>query len=141
MKQVELPDVRIRKILQIARPVFLAHLQGVEDMNRSIGALPCSDMMFCATLSNVLENAMHAVQELPEEKRFIILSLSEKARHLLLMEKNAIGAAPVFADGIPVTERSGHGLGARSIVYYVERLKGQYQFLTENGDYVVRIIL
>lgn len=27
---------------------------------------------------------------------------------------------PVFTDGIPVTERSGHGLGVRSIVYYVE---------------------
>ena len=108
----------------------------------SIGEkLPCSDMMFCAILSNVLENAMHAVQELPEEKRYIELSLSEKAGHLLLMEKNTVKNAPVFADDIPVTERSGHGLGARSIVYYVERLHGQYQFLMENGDFVVRIIL
>lgn len=38
----------------------------------SIGEkLPCSEMMFCAILSNVLENAMHAVQELPQEKRLI----------------------------------------------------------------------
>ncbi|EKC47903.1 hypothetical protein LEA_19144, partial [human gut metagenome] len=38
-------------------------------------------------------------------------------------------------------ERSGHGLGARSIVYYVEKLSGQYQFFMEDGDFVVRIIL
>ena len=38
--------------------------------------LPCSEMMFCAILSNVLENAMHAVQELPQEKRLIQLALS-----------------------------------------------------------------
>lgn len=38
--------------------------------------LPCSEMMFCAILSNVLENAMHAVQELPESRRRIELSLS-----------------------------------------------------------------
>lgn len=44
-------------------------------------------MMFCAILSNVLENAMHAVQELPQDKRYIELSLSEKVGHLLLMEK------------------------------------------------------
>ena len=45
----------------------------------SIGEkLPCSEMMFCAILSNVLENAMHAVQELPQDKRYIELSLSEK---------------------------------------------------------------
>lgn len=49
--------------------------------------------------------------------------------------------APVFIDGVPVTERSGHGLGARSIVYYVEKLNGQYQFFMENGDFVVMIIL
>ena len=84
---------------------------------------------------------MHAVQELPESRRKIGLSLSEKAGHLLLMVKNPVQTPPVFMDGIPVTERSGHGLGARSIVYYVEKLNGQYQFLMENGDFVVRIIL
>ena len=103
--------------------------------------LPCSEMMFCAILSNVLENAMHAVQELPQEKRLIQLALSEKSGHLLLMAKNTVQNAPVFIDGVPVTERSGHGLGARSIVYYVEKLNGQYQFFMENGDFVVMIIL
>ena len=108
----------------------------------SIGEkLPCSEMMFCAILSNVLENAMHAVQELPQEKRLIQLALSEKSGHLLLMAKNTVQNAPVFIDGVPVTERSGHGLGARSIVYYVEKLNGQYQFFMENGDFVVMIIL
>ena len=103
--------------------------------------LPCSEMMFCAILSNVLENALHAVQELPQKKRLIQLSLFEKSGHLLLMAKNTVRNAPVFNDGVPVTERSGHGLGARSIVYYVEKLNGQYQFFMENGDFVVRIIL
>ena len=87
----------------------------------SIGEkLPCSEMMFCAILSNVLENALHAVQELPQKKRLIQLSLSEKSGHLLLMAKNTVRNAPV---------------------YYVEMLNGQYQFFMENGDFVVRIIL
>ena len=81
------------------------------------------------------------VQELPQKKRLIQLSLSEKSGHLLLMAKNTVRNAPVFNDGVPVTERSGHGLGAKSIVYYVEKLNGQYQFFMENGDFVVRIIL
>ena len=102
--------------------------------------LPCSEMMFCAILSNVLENAMHAVQELPESRRRIELSLSEKAGHLLLMVKNPVQIMPVFTDGIPVTERSGHGLGVRSIVYYVEKLNGQYQFRMEDEEFVVRLI-
>ena len=57
------------------------------------------------------------------------------------MEKNPVQEPPVFTDGIPVTERSGHGLGVRSIVYYVESLHGQYQFFMENEEFVVRIIL
>ena len=59
------------------------------------------------------------------------------------MAKNTVRNAPAFNDDVPVTERSGHGLGARSIVYYcyVEKLNGQYQFFMENGDFVVRIIL
>ena len=102
--------------------------------------LSCSEMMFCAILSNVLENAMHAVQELAESRRRIELSLSEKAGHLLLMVKNPVQIMPVFTDGIPVTERSGHGLGVRSIIYYVEKLNGQYQFRMEDGEFVVRLI-
>ena len=50
-------------------------------------------------------------------------------------------SVPTFADGVPVTERSGHGLGARSIVYYVENLADNIQFFMEDGDFVVRIIL
>ena len=37
--------------------------------------LCCSEMTFCAILSNLLENAMHAVTKLPEEKRIVHLSI------------------------------------------------------------------
>lgn len=40
--------------------------------------LCCSEMTFCAILSNLLENAMHAVTKLPEEKRIVHLSIFEK---------------------------------------------------------------
>ncbi len=103
--------------------------------------LPCSEMIFCAVLSNILENAMNAVKELPEEYRRIELHIFEKMNHLMLLEKNPAPVPPVFSDGIPVTHRSGHGLGVKSVIYYVEREHGQYQFLMEDQDFVVRIIL
>lgn len=61
--------------------------------------------------------------------------------HLMLLEKNPAPVPPVFSDGIPVTRRSGHGLGVKSIIYYVESQKGQYQFFIEDTDFAVRIIL
>lgn len=103
--------------------------------------LPCSEMIFCAVLSNILENAMNAVKDLSEEYRHIELHIFEKMNHLMLLERNPAPMPPVFSDGIPVTSRSGHGLGVKSIIYYVESQHGQYQFFMEDQDFVVRIIL
>ena len=103
--------------------------------------LPCSEMIFCAILSNILENAMNAVKDLSQENRRIELHIFEKMNHLMLLEKNPAPVPPVFSDGIPVTRRSGHGLGVKSIIYYVESQQGQYQFFMEGTDFAVRIIL
>ena len=103
--------------------------------------LPCSEMIFCAILSNILENAMNAVKDLSLENRRIELHIFEKMNHLMLLEKNPAPVPPVFSDGIPVTRRSGHGLGVKSIIYYVESQQGQYQFFMEGTDFAVRIIL
>ena len=103
--------------------------------------LPCSEMIFCAVLSNILENAMNAVKNLSEENRRIELHIFEKMNHLMLLERNPAPVPPVFSDGIPVTQKSGHGLGVKSIIYYVESQHGQYQFLMEDQNFVVRIIL
>ena len=53
--------------------------------------LCCSEMTFCAILSNLLENAMHAVTKLPEEKRIVHLSIFEKGNHLLILQKRYPG--------------------------------------------------
>lgn len=103
--------------------------------------LSCPEMTFCAILSNLLENAMHAVEKLPVEKRVVHLNIFEKANHLLILQKNPTLHAPVFANGIPVTTAKNHGIGVQSVIYYVEKEHGQYQFSMENDDFVVRIIL
>ena len=50
--------------------------------------LPCSEMTFCAILSNVLENAMHAVRKQSSQDRRVYLSIFERSGHLLMLEKN-----------------------------------------------------
>ena len=103
--------------------------------------LCCSEMTFCAILSNLLENAMHAVTKLPEEGRIVHLSIFEKGNHLLILQKNPASETPVFSNGIPVTTAKNHGIGVQSVIYYVEKEHGQYQFYMEGEDFVVRIIL
>ena len=103
--------------------------------------LAFSEMTFCAILSNLLENAMHAVLDLPEKDRLIHLRIFEKTDHLLILQKNPTLHAPVFVNDIPVATKRDHGVGVQSVIYYVEKEHGQYQFYMENGEFVVRIIL
>lgn len=103
--------------------------------------LPCSEQEFTSILSNRLENAMHAVAELGESKRIVTLQLKSDSKKVYLSIQNPYEIAPVFVDGIPVTSREGHGLGTLSIRYTTHKLKGNCQFMAEDGVFSLRIVL
>ncbi|MBU5478159.1 GHKL domain-containing protein [Eubacterium sp. MSJ-13] len=103
--------------------------------------LPCNDMAFCTILSNALENSMHALENMDIENKWAKLTLSQKGSHILLQIENPVQKIPRFADGIPVSDKKGHGIGVKSIVYYVEKLNGQCQFFISEGLFILRIII
>ena len=65
----------------------------------------------------------------------------QKENLLLLEIKNPIEPMPKFIDGIPISDKKGHGIGTKSIVYYVEQLHGQYHFSVLNHTFILRIII
>lgn len=99
------------------------------------------ETMFCSILNNALENAFHAQLPLPEEKRCVRLLLKVVDHKLLLAVKNPVDQMPVFSDGLPVSNRPGHGYGTQSIRYMTERLGGNCQFSVQDGLFVLRVIL
>lgn len=103
--------------------------------------LPCSELEFTSILSNGLDNAINAVDELEEAKRTICLKMHIKNEKLLLSIHNPFLTAPVFKDGIPVTDMVGHGLGTQSIQYLTAKLNGKCQFAVDNGVFSLRIVL
>lgn len=103
--------------------------------------LKCSELEFTSILSNGLENAINAVSELDEDQRMIRLKLSMKNDRLLLSIHNAYITVPVFKDGLPVTDATGHGLGTQSIQYMTSKLKGNCQFMAEDGLFTLRVVL
>ena len=105
------------------------------------GSLPCPDTAICTILSNALENAMHALEQMDTEKKWTRLTISQKGKHLLLQIENPILQIPKFVDGIPVSDRKGHGIGVKSIVYYTEQLNGQYHFSISDHIFILRIII
>ena len=99
------------------------------------------EAMFCSILANAFDNALNAQKQLPEEKRSIRLMLKTTNGKLLLSLKNACGKPPVFAEGLPLATKAGHGYGTQSIRFLTERLGGNCRFSMEGDTFILRVIL
>lgn len=104
--------------------------------------LSCPDLALCTILSNALENAMNSLLETgaPEEK-WVRLKMFQKDSRLMIQMENPCRQIPRFVDGIPISEKKDHGIGTRSMVYYVEKLHGQCKFSVQDHRFLLRIIL
>lgn len=108
----------------------------------SIGqSFPFPDIAVCTILSNALENAMHALEKAELDDKWISLEIFEKRNHLLFQIKNPVQKIPRFSDGMPVSDQKEHGIGVRSIVYYVEKLSGTCDFSVSGHTFILKIIL
>lgn len=103
--------------------------------------LPLSDVDLTAILSNGLENAMHAVSELPVEKRIITLNMHMHHEKLLMSIKNPCASLPEIRDGLPQSKKIGHGFGTKSIRYIVEKAGGNCQFSIDGDSFLLRVIV
>ena len=95
----------------------------------------------CVLLSNSLENALHACQNLKEkgETANIEVSVFEKNNKLFLQFINSCDSDITFVHGIPVTNQPDHGIGVRSICALVDRYEGIYTFDVIENKFVLRI--
>lgn len=100
-----------------------------------------SESDLCVLISNALENALHACQNIKdtEMQRAIDVSAFEKNGKLFLQIVNSCDSDITFVHGIPVTNQPNHGIGVRSICALVERYEGIYTFEVEEGKFILRI--
>ncbi len=100
-----------------------------------------SDVDLTSILSNGLENAINAVSQLDSEDKRIALDLRMNDDKLLLSIKNPYAHKVEMVDGLPLAKGDGHGLGTHSIKYIVEKLKGNCQFVAQDGQFTLRVVL
>lgn len=109
------------------------------------GALPASvqvsDSDLCAIFSNALENAIHACQPIAASGGSCVIDVwfYERAQKLFLQMTNPCSGDVHFRDGIPTTDRPGHGIGVQSICAIVNRYGGLYTFLIQDGNFILRL--
>ena len=95
-------------------------------------------------IGNILENAIHAVMEVPEDERDIFLSVVSKGELLSIHSHNPYAGIVKMHDGLPVTKNAdttNHGIGTRSIQLIVEKYNGTVSFETKDGFFNVNILL
>ena len=105
--------------------------------------IPISENDWCVLLSNGLENALHACLKLKKRglSPSIDITAYEKSGKLFLQIANSCEENISFSHGIPVSSKSGHGIGVRSIVTIVERYGGMYSFSVKSGLFLLPISL
>lgn len=94
--------------------------------------------------SNIIDNAITAVENVPEkENRVIALSSSESMGLLFLHAENYKEGSIDFDGDIPVTkgDRQYHGFGTRSIVYIAQKYVGQAKFTASKNSFSVDMVL
>lgn len=98
------------------------------------------EMDFCVVLGNVLDNAVRSINGCRQKKFCSILLRYDRGR-LYLEVQNSCEDAVSFQDGIPLSDRSGHGYGCKSIEYITEKYNGICSFELQKNIFVTRVIL
>ncbi|MBQ9360743.1 MAG: GHKL domain-containing protein [Lachnospiraceae bacterium] len=116
--------------------------QGIKvDARIDIKKLPNDKAAMLSVLcANVIENAIHAVRELPDEKKTIRVRAVQFPKLMFSVSNPYEGSIQVDDNGIPVTNEEGHGIGIRSILDYCEKNDADYDFKIQNGCFSVRIV-
>lgn len=102
-----------------------------------------SDPDLYSLFGNLLDNAIEAVEDLPEEKRFINLVVRSVKDFTQVSTSNCLDRELSFSDGLPSTtkpDKDSHGYGMRSIRLICDRYDGEFEIKTNGGMFEVNIV-
>ena len=103
--------------------------------------LPVDSAELSICFANALENAIKACEELPRNERKIILRCIHKPAFMFEIENPYKGRITFGRNGLPISTKTGHGLGTRSIMAFCEKHNAFYDFSAEGGWFRVMITL
>lgn len=130
--------------------VLAYYIGKLEDMNAEcrtdiqIGEEDLPYMELCQILSNGLENACDALKGIDTKKREVSVQMKYNRKYLLIRIKNKCRDNLYVEKGtIPVTDKEGydHGFGLASIKEAAERFDGGMLCYTENGNFVLDVMV
>ena len=103
--------------------------------------LSLSDTELCSVISNGLENALRAASQPEVADKWVTFGCQVKQGNIFIQIQNPYAGQVVIRNGLPVSQREGHGYGCYSIQTIVSRNGGHCSFGAENGLFSLRLSL
>lgn len=113
-------------------------------MNIQVGDEVLPYMELCQILSNGLENACDALMGLAKEQREVSVQMKYSKDYLIIRIRNRCSDDLYVEKGvIPATDKKGHdhGFGLSTIQEAAKRLDGEMFCYTENGNFVLDVMV
>lgn len=116
--------------------VLKMDLQGEEQLSMLAGV----DLTTIA--SNLLDNAVDAVSELPEEQRYIHFAVAFQMGEIMIHVENPTKNDLKREGNTIVSTKEGHlGLGLKNVEMVVKKYKGSFKTDVKDGNFVVAITI
>lgn len=103
--------------------------------------LSIDEMKLAIVISNLLENAIHACEALPESSRFIEVTAKYKSQLLIEIANSCLEKVSLDAEGHPYSLEANHGVGTKSVLAFIEEVDGDIRYIAEGEVFKVRLIL
>lgn len=98
----------------------------------------------CIVVSNLVKNAVEAVEKVLDEQREIVFEVQQGKKALNIHVENTVKGEVAFRNGFPVTtktDKRNHGIGLWNVKTVVEKYMGCYNCKVENCRYIVDVFI
>ncbi len=92
---------------------------------------------------NIVDNAIDAVKNLPEDKRIVNLKIKSVGNMVSISESNYLNGEIKLIDGLPKSTKNDHihhGYGMKSIRSITERYNGTMEISTADNKYTITLL-
>lgn len=104
--------------------------------------LSIDSLELAMALANLLENAIHGCDALPDGvKRQIRFTCRHMGRLVLEISNPCTVDSTLDENGYPASRQDGHGLGTKSVFAFAMKYDGELFYRIENGIFIVRLLV
>lgn len=128
----------------IAYYAALAHSKGITThINLDIpNELPLDALELAMALSNLMENAIHGCEALPQTAEKQLHFVCHHVGRLALELSNPCTKNTTLDEnGYPTSPQAGHGVGTKSVLAFAAKYDAELLYRIENGNFIVRLLV